>query len=281
MRKAVFCVSVALLIFSYCISAQIAAPPAPRISVPDINARAIALVKPAFPETATAVGADGAALGLKVVVDESGNVISAICSVDCHPLLKEAAEIAAATSKFRPLIDRDGRAVQYDGILIYTFVVERVDWYRFGTALESTRQFDNISLGPVAQILSAPFATEKEKLLSLDAKGVELETRWKAIGEVETSLRGKLKGGDLWRFEIGMALRLVTFWTLAGELTNRADLQTAIDNLPKIVATAPSDIPASTIEALNTVAKYRVPADLPERDLRQAISNMTRSIRIQ
>jgi len=195
-------------------------------------------------------------------------------------MLKDAAELAASTSKFKPLI-KDGQAVKYDGILLYSFVVDRIDWFRFGTSLESVRQFDNITAGPAAQILSTKFAQEKTQLLSLDAKGVDLETRWKVIREVEGSLKEKLTGGDLWRFEIAMALRRVTFWTMAGERTDRAQLQTAIDNLPKFIAGAPEGVSERTIEALTAVSKYRVPAELPERELRQAISNMTRSIRIE
>jgi|GEM_PF-3313119 len=252
----------------------------PRISVPDINGRAISLVKPAFPETAVAAQADGSGVSLKVVVDENGDVVSAQCSLNCHPMLKDAAELAAATSKFRPLI-KDGLAVRYEGILLYTFVVDRIDWFRFGTALESTRQFDNISLGPVAQMLSTKFASEKTRLLDLDEKGVELETRWKVIREIESALKKKLKDGDLWRFEIAMALRRITFWTMAGGKTNRVELQSAIDELPRVIAAAPDDIPEKTIQALGVVAKYRVPADLPERDLRQAIMALARTIRIE
>lgn len=249
--------------------------------VPDINGRAITLVKPQFPQTATAVSADGLAVSLLVTVDESGNVISAKCSLDCHPMLRDAAEIAASTSKFRPLLNKEGQAIKYEGILLYTFVVDRVDWFRFGTAFESVRQFDNISVGPVAQILSDRYADEKSRLLALDAKGTELETRWKNMREVEASLKGKLAAGELWRFEIGMALRLVTFWTMAGSQTDRGELQTAIDKLPKLIIAAPGDIPASTIDALTTVSRYRVPSELAERDLRQAINNMTRGIRIE
>jgi len=250
------------------------------VSIPDINGRAVTLVKPDFPETAVAASADGVTVSLKVVVDENGNVISAQCSLTCHPMLKDAAELAAANSTFKPLI-KEGQAVKYDGILLYTFVVDRVDWFKFGTALESARQFDNISLGPVAQMLSSRFADERKRLLSLDAKGVDLETRWKEIREVEAFLKTKLKNDELWRFEIGIALRRVTFWTMAGEKTDRAQLQEAIDDLPKLIASAPDGISEQTIAALTTVAKYRVPADLPERELRQALYNMARAIRIE
>lgn len=245
--------------------------------VPDVNGMAITLVKPAFPVDAAVGEADGSAVTLLVTVDEIGNVISAQCSLNCHPLLKDAAELAASTSTFRPLLIK-GKASKYEGILHYSFVVERVDWYRFGTAFESVRQFDNLSLGPAAQILSTRFADEKSRLLMLDEKGVELEVRWKVMREVEIALKTKLKDGDLWRFEMGMALRLVTFWTMAGAKTDRAELQTAIDKLPELIANAPTQVPETTVEALKEVAKYHVPADLPERELRRAINDMTRNI---
>lgn len=266
-----------VLFFSLTIFAQTSAP-LPRVA--DINGMAVSLVKPAFPVEAAIYQADGSAVSVLVTVDETGNVISAKCSLTCHEALKDAAELAAATSTFKPLVV-GGKAVKYEGILLFTFVVDRVDWYRFGTAFESVRQFDNISVGPMAQIFSAPFADEKTKLLELDAKGVELETRWKVMREVENSLKGKLQDGDLWRFEIGMALRLVTFWTMAGEKTNRVDLQKAIDSLEKFIASAPPGVSSESISALKAVARYRVSADLPERELRQAINAMTRNIRFE
>lgn len=270
-----------ILCFACSIALGQGSTPTPRIAVPDLNGRAITLVKPAFPETAVAAQADGSSVSVFVIVGENGEVISAKCSLNCHPMLKDAAELAAATSKFRPLVNKDGQAVGYEGTLLYTFVVDRVNWFRFGSALESTRQFDNISLGPVAQMLPPKFATEKAKLLGLDTQRTELETRWNIIREVENSLKEKLQPGEVWRFEMGMALRLVTFWTMVGGQTNRAEMQKAIDGLPKIVATAPDDIPVATIEALKAVSKYRVTSEMPERELRQAIIALTRNIRIE
>lgn len=255
------------------------AEPARYPMVPDINAMAVSLVKPAFPETAVAVGADGEGVNLRVVVDENGNVILAKCSVNCHPMLREAAELAASLSKFRPLT-KDGVATKYEGSLHYSFVIERVDWARFGTFLESARQFDNISVGPASQILSGAFADEKKRLAALDEKGTTLETRWRVMREVENSLKSKLKGRDLWRFETSMALRRITFWTMAGEMTDRPALQKAIDEIPRHIAAAPEGVSAELLRQLGEVAKYRVPAELPERDLRQAIRTMAGSIRI-
>ncbi len=267
-----------LFIFLFAVSAfgQTPASESP-ISVPDINGMAVSLVKPAFPETAVAADADGAPVLLRVVVNESGNVISAICSTDCHPMLKDAAELAAMTSRFKPMV-REGRPVKYQGTLVYTFVVNRVDWFRFATSIESTRQFDNISLGPVAQILSTEFAKEKASLLSLDAKGVDFDTRQRVIAEVIASVRPRLKGMDVWRFDLGLALRRVTFWPQAGGPVDRAELQKAIDGLPAVISAAPDGVSKELINELTVISKYRIPSEISERDLRQAIAEMNRNI---
>ncbi|MEJ7622506.1 MAG: energy transducer TonB [Pyrinomonadaceae bacterium] len=253
------------------------APVGERISVPDINGLAVTLVKPAFPAGAATVGADGAAVSLRVVVDESGNVISAVCSLSCHPMLKDAAELAASTSKFKPQM-QNGRPVKYEGILLYTFVVSAVNWARFGTAIESTIQFDNISLGPVAQILSGDFAAEKTKLLTLDEPGVTFETRQKVMAEVIAAIKTKLGKADRWRFETSMALRRITFWTMAGAKTDRAAMQKALDELPTYAASAPDDVSALVLSGIATLAKYRVTAEIDERELRREIGELSRKI---
>ncbi len=274
MRKFLTYPLIALLVSAFSIAAQSTASERP-IDVPDINGMAVTLVKPAFPETAVAADADGEAVTLKVVVDEIGNVVTAACSTTCHAMLKDAAELAALQSKFKPLI-KDGRAVRYQGILIYTFVVNRVNWFRFATALESTRQFDNLSLGPVAQILPPDRQDEKTKLISLDAEGVTFETRQKVIAEVANSVRSKLTGRDLWHYDLAMALRRITFWTQAAEATDRGQLQKAIAALASNASAAPEDAPAELISDLTVISKYRIPDAIAERDLRRAIMELTR-----
>jgi hypothetical protein len=252
----------------------------PRISVPDVTTRATNLVKPQFPETATAVGGDGETLSVRIVVDEAGNVVSAQCSTTCHPMLKEAAELAASSSKFAPIV-QNGKAEKYEGTLLYTFVREKIHWSRFGTALESVRQFDNISAGPVAGMLPAIFAEEKNKLLSLDEPGVDFETRQKGIRSVEASLKQKLKDADLWRFEASMALRRVTFWMSAGEKTDRKALQEALDALPAFMSSSPDSFPGESRAAVEKLAKFKVSAEMPERELRSVLNEMTRGIRLE
>jgi protein TonB len=59
---------------------------------------------------------------VKVVVDESGNVISA-SAVSGHPLLQNAAAQAARQAKFTP-VKLSGVPVKVAGTLTYNFVLE-------------------------------------------------------------------------------------------------------------------------------------------------------------
>lgn len=83
-----------------------------------LNGSAIELPKPTYPAAARAVGAKGT-VGVAVVVDENGNVISATATSG-HPLLRSAAVDAARRARFNPTFV-DSVAVQISGVLIYNF----------------------------------------------------------------------------------------------------------------------------------------------------------------
>lgn len=83
-----------------------------------LNGSAIDLPKPAYPAAARAVGAKGT-VGVAVVVDENGNVISA-SATSGHPLLRSSAVEAARQARFNPTLV-DGVAVQISGVIIYNF----------------------------------------------------------------------------------------------------------------------------------------------------------------
>lgn len=264
-----------LISSSEAVWAQPSGPPI--VGVADLNGLAITLVKPAFPDSSLAAGADGSAVIVRVVVDENGNPLSAVCSTTCHPMLKDAAELAAMTSKFKPQMV-DGRPVRFTGTLSFTYVVSNVNWVRFGTSIESTVQFDNLSLGPVAQVLSNEYAAERARLLTLDEEGVTFGTRQRVMAEVIASIKSKLKGADLWRFETSMALRRISFWTMAREKTDRVAMQKAIDDLAGRVTLVPEGTSAAVIAGITALSKYRVTPEIPERDLRTAISELSRKI---
>jgi Ca-activated chloride channel family protein len=83
-----------------------------------INGRATNLPKPEFPAAARAVKAFGT-VSVQITIDENGNVTSAQ-AVSGHPLLRPAAEAAAANSKFAPTMI-SGKAVKISGVIFYNF----------------------------------------------------------------------------------------------------------------------------------------------------------------
>ncbi len=84
-----------------------------------LNGKAISKPEPAYPAVGTAVHAAGT-VTVQVVVDETGKVISA-SAVSGHPLLRQAAVVAARQARFKPML-LSGRAVKVSGILTYDFV---------------------------------------------------------------------------------------------------------------------------------------------------------------
>jgi TonB family protein len=83
-----------------------------------LNSKAIEFIKPAYPGTAKAAKAKGHVV-VQVLVDESGNVVSAR-PVSGHPLLQAAAVAAAKQTKFPPA-KLSGKPVKVIGILDYDF----------------------------------------------------------------------------------------------------------------------------------------------------------------
>ncbi|HEX8288083.1 MAG TPA: hypothetical protein VF556_08810 [Pyrinomonadaceae bacterium] len=245
-------------------------------SVPDINGRATLLVQPEIPSDVS-LRTDGNTLIVKIVVDANGNVVSAKCSQDCPKVTTAPAEAAAMASKFRPLIV-GGQAVKYDGTLMYTIAMEKVNWYRFALALQSTYIFDNLSLGPVAAMLTNEFAGERSKLQDLDQR-VELAVRWKTIEGVRNSIRGKLQSRDAWWFDLGFAMREVTSPFQSDKKLDLSEVQAAISNLAKFVDAAPSDVLPSTLENLRALATYKINPAMPPQEVRQAIFKLASGIR--
>jgi protein TonB len=100
------------------------APPKPKpvpkqISGGVLNGKATSLPKPPYPPAARAVRASGA-VSVQVLIDESGNVVSA-SAVSGHPLLRAAAVQAARGARFSPTM-LSGQAVKVSGVITYNFV---------------------------------------------------------------------------------------------------------------------------------------------------------------
>ncbi len=90
----------------------------PTISGGVVNGKAVSLPKPAYPQTARAVGASGK-VDVQVLIDETGKVVSAR-AIGGHPLLRDAAEQAARSAKFSPTYLTD-KPVKVSGLIVYNF----------------------------------------------------------------------------------------------------------------------------------------------------------------
>lgn len=244
-------------------------------SVPDINGRATLLVQPEI-AGADSLKADGNTLIVKIVVDANGNVIAAKCSLACPKPAVAPAEAAALASKFRPLIV-GGQAVKYDGTLMFTSAVAKVNWFRFATALQSTYIFDNLSLGPVAAMLTNEFTAERTKLQELD-QSVTLDFRWKTIEGVRSSIKGKLQSKDAWWFDLGFAMREVSSPFQSDKKLDLSEVQAAISNLAKFTESAPPDVPALAVENLHKLSTYKVDPTMKPQEIHQAIFKLAFSI---
>lgn len=273
--KRVFLSAIIALTPSIAVFGQVPVAKEPVYSVPDLNGRAMLLVRPEIPAYAAALF-DGKTLVVKVVVDENGDVVSAKCSLDCPVAATELAEAAALASKFRPLFV-NGQAVRYDGTLMYTIASGKVNWYGFAIALQSTYIFDNLSLAPVAAMLTNEYAGERAKLQELD--GAELPVRWETINEVRDSIKGKLKGKDAWWFDLGFAMREVSSPFQSDKKLDLNEVQEAISRLAKFVESAPADVPAATVENLRTLSAYKINPAMPPQEVRQAIFKLAVGIK--
>jgi Ca-activated chloride channel family protein len=104
-------------------SKPLSQPPAqnePKIphNVGQLNSRALSLPKPAYPETARRMRAEGVVKVL-VTIDESGRVISARAEGG-HVLLRESAVSAARQARFTPALV-SGQPVAVSGFITYMF----------------------------------------------------------------------------------------------------------------------------------------------------------------
>jgi TonB family protein len=89
------------------------------VNVGNMNSRAVSLSKPVYPPLAKQIRASGQ-VPVQVTVDEAGRVISARATSG-HPLLRQAAENAARSSRFNP-VRVSGQAVKSVGTVVYNFV---------------------------------------------------------------------------------------------------------------------------------------------------------------
>ena len=92
------------------------------ISKGPITGQATSLPQPPYPIIAKQAGVQGR-VGIQVLIDEKGNVISAT-AIDGHPMLRLAAQKAALQAKFAPTT-LSGIPVRVSGVITYDFKLTR------------------------------------------------------------------------------------------------------------------------------------------------------------
>lgn len=85
-----------------------------------VNGKAISLPRPAYPMAARAERAGGS-FPVKVLIDESGNVVSARPICGGHPVLQQASQEAALKARVKPT-ELDGKPIKVSGIIVYHYV---------------------------------------------------------------------------------------------------------------------------------------------------------------
>lgn len=245
-------------------------------TVADLNGRASMLVQSELPGDMI-MSLDGVTMVVKVLVDTNGYVVSARCSANCPAAATGPAEAAARASKFRPLIVA-GRAIKYDGTLMYTIPVEKVNWYRFATALQSAFAFRNLSLGPAAAMLTNAFADERIKLQDNDHSS-DLKFRHETMQAVKHSIDAKLKGSDRWWFDVRLCVRAVTVPFQSDQKLDLDGLQDDINYLARFTKSPPADVPPATVEALRSLANYKIDPKMAPKEIRHAIFKIESGIR--
>jgi protein TonB len=98
--------------------AKVAPKPPPVQSKGVVNGFAVYLPKPPYSPAAKAINLTGA-VNVQVLIDESGNVVSAK-AIDGHMLFKRDAEQAAKRAKFKPTYLGD-QPVKVNGVIVYRF----------------------------------------------------------------------------------------------------------------------------------------------------------------
>lgn len=249
----------------------------PRYNIPDLNKRATVLITPTVSDKVLFNELDGKTISLRVVVDSDGNVESVVPPAGFSEEARTASEHAARESKFQPLVV-NGKAERYFGHLLYSFAYEKMDWFAFGTALESVHNFDNISVGPVAAKLTVRWAEEKARLEAIDSLK-DINERIRTIAGMIDHFESKLSGRNKWLFKTAVVVRNATFWGMVGGRIDRPKLQSALGKISEVLIDIPPQMPEEFLTALRTLAEYKVDAEMGERELRQEIAKLQSGLR--
>jgi TonB family protein len=248
-----------------------------------VNGKATSLPKPTYPEEARKSRLSGT-VGVRVLIDESGNVISAKAESGVDNLsLRTAAENAAMQAKFSPTT-LSGKPVKVSGIITYNFVSkkgfeEETKFVAVGMMLTLIQNFttDLDKLKNILEIknFKAEFGGKREdvndSILNEIGKDVEqlaniedasVSDRKIIVDKIISSAKAKLSPADLWQFQLGenfgeMMAVLMKASNGDGIDISKIDETTLNLNVSKmkdLLFSAPTEFPAEVLKQFNEFA---------------------------
>lgn len=187
-----------------------------------LNARAIKLVKPKYPNAARAVTVSGR-VTIGILIDPCG-CVHEVKQVSGHPFLVSSSIDAARRSIFSPATI-SGRPVWVNGIIVYNFLSTRANWLQIGFWSDSAASLNDF-LPDQFQIVRRELALGRhvEGQNNLD------QVNLMVIDLIRNDLISDQK--SLWLFDTGRTLK---------QLARSEDTAT-IARLKELVSTAPHDV---------------------------------------
>ena len=262
-----------------------------------LNGKAVLLPKPQYPEAARAVKASGV-VSVKVLIDETGNVISAE-AVSGHPLLRAASVDAASVAKFTPT-RLSGQPVKVSGVITYNFVPgtpetvlgktgvlagvpesDRDKLWGLGFFFSLVRTMDSEAIrmigdetefNNILKDLSTDLASDMEeyrptleKLSSADAN-----VRIEAAGEFLKKVRNEFNAEQLWQVDVGEQLGLMVaellrqrlLYVKTGTAYDANILRTYLKRISDLIATAPEGVSAESKARFQKIAAFSEAQDI-------------------
>jgi TonB family protein len=244
-----------------------------------VNGKAIVLPTPLYPEEAKKSGIGGM-VGVRVLIDETGNVFSAKAETGVDNLsLRTAAENAAMQAKFSPTL-LNGEPVKVSGIINYNFVLkenpkkrnEELKFVGLGFFLNTIYQAAANPAGFNELFDFKDFKTEfagefgnfsddilKEVLTLSNVRELDEKQKQEAIDKVINAIFEKSNESELWQFKlgkdfsdlIGIFSNSVENGVFNPEKLNVASVKMTVANIKDLLKAAPPEFPAKTLQKFN------------------------------
>lgn len=185
-----------------------------------LNARATALVRPAYPRVASAVNVNGS-VEISVLIDEMGCVALAR-AVSGHPFLIPASLKAAKASSFEPVL-LEGQPARVSGVIVYRYQPDRMNWLELGFRADS---YD-------ALLAYLPGHFDRENVLLTESKDRTFYEKQRVLEEVLESIQINLVSNpkSALLFGIGREIKLLmdTPWRVTEQNGELRQLQVLLE----------------------------------------------------